>query len=147
VTGGNPILLFGDFQQFLIVDKVGLSIEIDPPRGGNPTAMLELARALKESGHVDVVDVNDNPRARARMSGLMASAAIERVVGLETPDAAWLPLAGAESGEIVMGVIRLSPAAGAQPLELSPVFRHVCAIHGHRDTLLVKASLRRGAAN
>ena len=46
--------------------------------------MLELARAFQESGHVDVVDVNDNPRARARMSGLIASATIERVVGLET---------------------------------------------------------------
>ena len=46
--------------------------------------MLELARALQASGHVDVVDVNDNPRARARMSGLIASATIERVVGLET---------------------------------------------------------------
>jgi methionine synthase / methylenetetrahydrofolate reductase(NADPH) len=61
-----------------------ISVEIDPPRGGNAHAMLELARALRESGHVDVVDVNDNPRARARMSGLMASATIERVVGLET---------------------------------------------------------------
>ena len=46
--------------------------------------MLELARTLQDSGHVDVVDVNDNPRARARMSGLIASATIERVVGLET---------------------------------------------------------------
>ena len=61
-----------------------VSVEIDPPRGGNASAMLELARALKESGRVDVVDVNDNPRARARMSGLMASATIERAVGLET---------------------------------------------------------------
>jgi len=61
-----------------------VSVEIDPPRGGNAHAMLELARALKASGDVDVVDVNDNPRARARMSGLIASAAIERVVGLET---------------------------------------------------------------
>jgi methionine synthase / methylenetetrahydrofolate reductase (NADH) len=61
-----------------------VSVEIDPPRGGNAHAMLELARALKDSGQVDVVDVNDNPRARARMSGLMASATIERVVGLET---------------------------------------------------------------
>jgi methionine synthase / methylenetetrahydrofolate reductase(NADPH) len=61
-----------------------VSVEIDPPRGGNAHAMLELARALKDSGHVDVVDVNDNPRARARMSGLIASATIERVVGLET---------------------------------------------------------------
>jgi methionine synthase I (cobalamin-dependent)/5,10-methylenetetrahydrofolate reductase len=61
-----------------------VSVEIDPPRGGNPHAMLELARALKESGHVDVVDVNDNPRARARMNGLIASATIERATGLET---------------------------------------------------------------
>ena len=61
-----------------------VSVEIDPPRGGNAHAMLELAGTLKESGHVHVVDVNDNPRARARMSGLIASATIERVVGLET---------------------------------------------------------------
>jgi homocysteine S-methyltransferase len=61
-----------------------VSVEIDPPRGGNAHAMLELARTLQASGQVDVVDVNDNPRARARMSGLMASAMIERVVGLET---------------------------------------------------------------
>jgi homocysteine S-methyltransferase len=61
-----------------------VSVEIDPPRGGNAQAMLELARTLRESGHVDVVDVNDNPRARARMSGIMASATIERVAGIET---------------------------------------------------------------
>ena len=61
-----------------------VSVEIDPPRGGNASAMLALAGALHESGAVDVVDVNDNPRARARMSGLIASATIERVVGLET---------------------------------------------------------------
>jgi len=61
-----------------------VSVEIDPPRGGNAHAMVELARTLQTSGHVDVVDVNDNPRARARMSGIMASATIERVVGIET---------------------------------------------------------------
>jgi homocysteine S-methyltransferase len=61
-----------------------VSVEIDPPRGGSAAAMLELARTLKESGHVDVVDVNDNPRARARMSGLTASALIERLAGIET---------------------------------------------------------------
>jgi homocysteine S-methyltransferase len=61
-----------------------VSVEIDPPRGGNAQAMLELAQTLKGSGRVDVVDVNDNPRARARMSGLIASATIERSVGLET---------------------------------------------------------------
>ena len=71
-------------QRKLRAGEFVVSVEIDPPRGGNATAMLELAHALKGSGHVDVVDVNDNPRARARMNGLIASAAIERVVGLET---------------------------------------------------------------
>ena len=51
-----------------------VSVEIDPPRGGNAESMLELARTLHASPHVDVVDVNDNPRARARMNGLFASA-------------------------------------------------------------------------
>ena len=71
-------------QRKLAAGEFVVSVEIDPPRGGNAQAMLEVSRALKESGHVDVVDVNDNPRARARMSGLIASATIERVVGIET---------------------------------------------------------------
>jgi homocysteine S-methyltransferase len=72
------------FQRKLHDGEFVVSVEIDPPRGGNAHAMLELAGTLKESGHVDVVDVNDNPRARARMNGLIASATIERVTGLET---------------------------------------------------------------
>ena len=71
-------------QQKLRTGEFVVSVEIDPPRGGQAQAMLDLARTLKESGHVDVVDVNDNPRARARMSGLMASATIERVAEIET---------------------------------------------------------------
>jgi homocysteine S-methyltransferase len=75
--------------QTLLQRKLGagefvVSVEIDPPRGGNATSMLDLARDLQASGVVDVVDVNDNPRARARMSGIIASATIERVVGIET---------------------------------------------------------------
>jgi methionine synthase I (cobalamin-dependent)/5,10-methylenetetrahydrofolate reductase len=71
-------------QRKLDAREFAVSVEIDPPRGGNAHAMLELARTLRDSGHVDVVDVNDNPRARARMSGLIASATIERVAGIET---------------------------------------------------------------
>ena len=71
-------------QQKLRAGEFVVSVEIDPPRGGTAHAMLELARTLKDSGHVDVVDVNDNPRARARMNGLIASATIERVAGIET---------------------------------------------------------------
>ena len=71
-------------QRKLAAGEFVVSVEIDPPRGANPQAMLDVARALKDSGKVDVVDVNDNPRARARMSGMIASAAIERRVGIET---------------------------------------------------------------
>ena len=46
--------------------------------------MLEVAQALKDTGAAQFVDINDNPRARARMSGIMSAVAIERTVGLET---------------------------------------------------------------
>jgi 5,10-methylenetetrahydrofolate reductase len=61
-----------------------VSVQLDPPLGGNADGLLEAARAIKESGRAQLVDVNDNPRARARMSGIMASVAIERYVGIET---------------------------------------------------------------
>jgi methionine synthase / methylenetetrahydrofolate reductase (NADH) len=59
-------------------------VELDPPKGANPTSMLEVARQLKESRLVGFVDINDNPMARARMSALMSAVAIEQAVGLET---------------------------------------------------------------
>ena len=61
-----------------------VSVELDPPKGTNMEAMLDVSARLKASGVVDVVDLNDNPMARARLSALVAAAAIERTVGLET---------------------------------------------------------------
>ena len=61
-----------------------VSVQLDPPLGANPEAMLATARAVRESNKAQFVDVNDNPRARARMSGIMASVAIERYTGVET---------------------------------------------------------------
>jgi homocysteine S-methyltransferase len=61
-----------------------VSVQVDPPLGANPEALLATARAVRESGKAQFVDVNDNPRARARMSGIMASVAIERFTGVET---------------------------------------------------------------
>jgi homocysteine S-methyltransferase len=60
-----------------------ISIQLDPPLGGSNHGLLEAARELKANG-IGHVDVNDNPRARARMSGIMASVAIERFAGIET---------------------------------------------------------------
>jgi homocysteine S-methyltransferase len=70
-------------QQALAAKEWVVSVEVDPPRGSNPEAMLDVARAVADAG-VGWVDVNDNPMARARMNALMASVAIERVVGVET---------------------------------------------------------------
>ncbi|MGI8607042.1 MAG: bifunctional homocysteine S-methyltransferase/methylenetetrahydrofolate reductase [Gaiellaceae bacterium] len=61
-----------------------VSVELDPPKGTNMENMLRVSTALRDSGAVHVVDINDNPMARARLSALVAAAAIERVVGLET---------------------------------------------------------------
>ena len=61
-----------------------VSVQLDPPLGANPEALMATARAVRDSGKAQFVDVNDNPRARARMSGIMASVAIERFTGVET---------------------------------------------------------------
>ncbi|HEY2355570.1 MAG TPA: bifunctional homocysteine S-methyltransferase/methylenetetrahydrofolate reductase [Gaiellaceae bacterium] len=61
-----------------------VSVQVDPPLGANPEALIEAARAVRDSGRAQFLDVNDNPRARARMSGVMTAVAIERFTGVET---------------------------------------------------------------
>ena len=65
-------------QEFVV------SVQLDPPLGASNEGLIETARVLKGSGKAQLVDVNDNPRARARMSGIMASVAIQRLTGMET---------------------------------------------------------------
>jgi methionine synthase / methylenetetrahydrofolate reductase(NADPH) len=61
-----------------------VSVQLDPPLGGSSGGLLDVAQALEASGHVRFVDINDNATARAGMSSLMVSGAIERATGLET---------------------------------------------------------------
>jgi methionine synthase I (cobalamin-dependent)/5,10-methylenetetrahydrofolate reductase len=61
-----------------------VTVQLDPPLGGNSSGLVEVARVLRESGKVGWVDINDNATARAGMSSLMISAAIERESGMET---------------------------------------------------------------
>ncbi|MGZ4352713.1 MAG: bifunctional homocysteine S-methyltransferase/methylenetetrahydrofolate reductase [Gaiellaceae bacterium] len=70
--------------ELLSTGEFVVSVQLDPPLGGNNAALLEAAEALRRSDKAHVVDVNDNPRARASMSGIMASVAIERATGIET---------------------------------------------------------------
>jgi methionine synthase / methylenetetrahydrofolate reductase(NADPH) len=58
-------------------------VEVLPPRGWNPEAMIHQARALREAG-VDAVNLTDGPRAQSRMGVVPAALIIEREVGLET---------------------------------------------------------------
>jgi methionine synthase / methylenetetrahydrofolate reductase(NADPH) len=71
-------------EQLLAAGTFVVSVQLDPPLGANPEALLATAKAVRESNKAQFVDVNDNPRARARMSGIMASVAIERYAGVET---------------------------------------------------------------
>jgi methionine synthase I (cobalamin-dependent) len=61
-----------------------VSVQLDPPLGGNSSGLVEVAAALKETGNVGWVDINDNATARAGMSSLMVSATIERRAEIET---------------------------------------------------------------
>ena len=59
------------------------SVEIVPPKGVDPTPMLEQCRALRAAG-VAAVNVPDGPRAQSRMGVLPSAILIQRDVGIET---------------------------------------------------------------
>lgn len=58
-------------------------VEIQPPKGFNPTKAIEGARLLKEAG-VDAINVADSPMARVRMSAMTLCYLIQHEVGIET---------------------------------------------------------------
>jgi homocysteine S-methyltransferase len=72
-----------ELQRLLESGEFVVSVQLDPPLGGSADGLVEAALAIREAGVAHVVDVNDNPRARARMNGLMASIAIRREAGIE----------------------------------------------------------------
>src|SRR5215211_7553180 len=72
-----------ELARMLAEDEWVVSVQLDPPLGGNHRGMLEVARGLEEGGAA-FVDINDNATARAGMSALMLSVAIQRATGIET---------------------------------------------------------------
>ncbi len=60
-----------------------VSVEIDPPRGVDPTKFIQGALYLKSKG-VDAINVADSPLARARMSPLVLAHLITEETGVET---------------------------------------------------------------
>jgi 5,10-methylenetetrahydrofolate reductase len=66
-------------------DKFGkvfiVTAELDPPRGPNPTSVIEEALAVR--GFVDAVNISDSPQANLRMTPLVAAKLVQDGAGLE----------------------------------------------------------------
>ncbi|HEX2988123.1 MAG TPA: bifunctional homocysteine S-methyltransferase/methylenetetrahydrofolate reductase [Chloroflexota bacterium] len=60
-----------------------VSVEMDPPKGANPTKLLNAASVLREVG-VDAVNIADSPMARVRMSAMAMGFLVKQQLGLET---------------------------------------------------------------
>ncbi|HEY6141443.1 MAG TPA: bifunctional homocysteine S-methyltransferase/methylenetetrahydrofolate reductase [Thermoanaerobaculia bacterium] len=58
------------------------TIEIVPPKGPNPEAMIKSVQSIKDAG-VDAVNVPDGPRAQNRMGALAVAALLHTRVGIE----------------------------------------------------------------
>ncbi len=59
------------------------SVELDPPRGLNPSKMLKGAAMLQDLG-VDCINIGDSPLAKIRMSCIALAVMVQQQVGLET---------------------------------------------------------------
>lgn len=59
------------------------TIEIVPPKGPNPEAMIKSVRAIREAG-VDAVNVPDGPRAQNRMGAIAVAVLLQQQIGIET---------------------------------------------------------------
>ncbi len=66
------------FGNKLATGQFVTSVEIVPPKGCDPTAMIKGVRSLKEAG-VDAVNVPDGPRAQSRMGALAVSMVMGRL--------------------------------------------------------------------
>ncbi|HOC31367.1 MAG TPA: bifunctional homocysteine S-methyltransferase/methylenetetrahydrofolate reductase [Armatimonadota bacterium] len=63
--------------------KFVVSVELDPPKGFNPTKVLRGAEFFRDLG-VDAINVADSPMARVRMGCLAMSALVQTRTGVET---------------------------------------------------------------
>ena len=59
------------------------TIEITPPKGPNPDAMVKSVHAIRDAG-VDAVNVPDGPRAQNRMGAIAVAVLLQQRVGIET---------------------------------------------------------------
>jgi methionine synthase / methylenetetrahydrofolate reductase (NADH) len=77
-----PLAERSKFSKKIAHGQFVTSVEIVPPKGCDPSKMIEGVRSLKEAG-VDAVNVPDGPRAQSRMGALAVSLIIEQQLGIE----------------------------------------------------------------
>ncbi len=70
-------------QEKLAAGEFVVSVELDPPKGLNPTKILEGAALLQRAG-ADCINIADSPMARVRMSCLALARLIQDHLGIET---------------------------------------------------------------
>src|SRR5438045_8508494 len=76
---GTPTRL----QEKLASGEFVVSVELDPPKGLNPTKILEGAALLQKAG-VDCINIADSPMARVRMGCIAMARLIQDHLGLQT---------------------------------------------------------------
>jgi methionine synthase I (cobalamin-dependent)/5,10-methylenetetrahydrofolate reductase len=70
-------------QEKLVAGEFVVSIELDPPKGLNPTKILAGATMMQEAG-ADCINIADSPMARVRMSCMGLARLIQDHLGMET---------------------------------------------------------------
>ncbi|GCE17026.1 bifunctional homocysteine S-methyltransferase/methylenetetrahydrofolate reductase [Dictyobacter kobayashii] len=70
-------------QEKLAAGEYVISIELDPPKGLNPTKLLAGAALLQQAG-ADFINIADSPLARVRMSCIALARLIQDHLGIET---------------------------------------------------------------
>ena len=108
------------FREKLERGEFVVSVEIDPPKGLNPTKAIEGACLLQEAG-VDFINVADSPMARVRMSALTLCYLIQHRTGVEailhltTRDRSLMGLQSELLGAHAVGVRNIIALTGDPP--------------------------------
>jgi len=78
----TPAPVASQLQDKLTRRAFVVSVELDPPRGVNPSALIAGAVACKQAG-IDAINIADSPLATARMSPLALAVGIQRQVDID----------------------------------------------------------------
>ena len=78
-----PIETRSNWGRKIAAGEFVTTIEIVPPKGPNPDAMVKSVQSIKDAG-VDAVNVPDGPRAQNRMGAIAVAVLLQQRVGIET---------------------------------------------------------------